>query len=96
MSDFAQDNRIQEFKSDVLYLGLLDRVENFNETGEFFPLDIEELLQDLFYEANISAEEGQLKKEKDAFYNKYLKKGLLVKPVEVEGRLRLKIEIERK
>lgn len=96
MSDFAQDNRIQEFKSDVLYLGLLDRVENFNETGEFFPLDIEELLQDLFYEANISAEEGQLKKEKDAFYNKYLKKGLLVKPVEVDGRLRLKIEIERK
>ena len=96
MSDFAQDNRVQGFKSDVLYLGLLDRVENFNETGEFIPMDVNELLQDLFYEANISAEEGQLKKEKDAFYNKYLKNGLLIKPVEANGSLRFKIELSKK
>ena len=77
-------------------MGLLDRVERFNESGEFFPLDVNELLQELFYEANIQAEEGQLKKEKDAFYAKYLKNGLLVKPVEVDGSLRLQIELKRK
>ena len=59
-------------------------------------LDVDELLRELFYEANIQAEEGQLNKEKEAFYNKYLKKGLLLKPVEVDGRLRLKIELEKK
>lgn len=96
MSDFAQDNRVQGFKSDVLYLGLLEKVKRFNEKGEFFPLEVEELLKELFYEACINLEEGQLRKEKDAFYNKYLKKGLLIKPVEEDGVLRFKIEIERK
>ena len=95
MSDFAQDT-VQKFKSDVLYLGLVERIKHFNETGEFGSLDVNELLQQLFYDANIIGAEGQVKKEKDAFFNKYLKNGLLIKPVLENGTLRFKIEIYKK
>ena len=95
MSDFAMDS-IQQFKSDVLYFGLADRVKHFNNTGEFMTLKVNDLLQELFYEANIEGLPGQVKKEKDAFYNKYLKNGLLIKPVEENGELVFKIEIYKK
>ena len=95
MSDFAQDT-VQKFKSDVLYLGLVEKIKHFNETGEFGCLDVDVLLQQLFYDANIIGAEGQVKKEKDAFFNKYLKNGLLMKPVMDGGKLRLKIEIYKK
>ena len=95
MSDFAQDV-IQKFKSEVLYLGLESRVREFNEMGTFMPLDINELIDELFEEAFIRGEESQLKKEKEVFYNKHLKNGLLIKPVNEEGRLKFKIELKRK
>ncbi len=95
MSDFAQD-KVQQFKSDVLYLGLVERIKHFNKTGEFGTLDVEELLQELFYDANIGGAENQVIKEKEAFFNKYLKNGLLIKPVREDGKLVFKIEIYKK
>lgn len=95
MSDFAQD-KVQQFKSDVLYLGLSERIKNFNKTGEFGTLDIDELLQELFYDASISGAESQVEREKEAFYNKYIKGGLLIKPTTEEGRRVLKIELYKK
>lgn len=95
MSDFAQDV-VQKFKSDVLYLGLESRVREFNETGTFLPLDVDELIDELFAEAYIRCDEGQLKKEKEVFYNKYLKNGLVIKPFNEDGRSRLKIELRRR
>ena len=59
MSDFAQD-KVQQFKSDVLYLGLMKRIKMFNQTGNFGTLDIDNLLRKLFYEADIDAAESQL------------------------------------
>ena len=96
MSDFAQYQKIQNFKSDVLFLGLAERIKRFNSTGEFGSLDVAELLQQLFYDANICGAEGQVQKEKDAFYEKYLKNGLLLKPVLEDGKLVFKIEIYKK
>ncbi len=95
MSDFAQDI-VQKFKSDVLYLGLLEKIRQFNRTGEFHQLDVEELIQEIFYDANIVGAESQIEREKEAFYNRYLKKGLLIKPVEVDSTLKLQIEISKK
>ena len=95
MSDFAQD-KVQQFKTDVLYLGLADRIKKFNATGNFGTLDIEELLRELFYEANICGAENQVEKEKEAFFNRYLKNGLLLKPVTEDGKPVLKIELYRK
>lgn len=95
MSDFAQD-KVQQFKSDVLYLGLAERIKHFNKTGEFGTLDISELLQELFYDANIGGAESQVEKEKEAFYNKYLKGGLLIKPTIEGGKRILKIELYKK
>jgi hypothetical protein len=95
MSDFAQDI-IQKFKSDVLYLGLLEKIRKFNESGEFKWLDVDSLIQDIFYDANILGAVSQIKKEKDAFYNKYLKNGLLIKPIEINGVLRLQIDVSKK
>ena len=96
MSDFAQDQKIQNFKSDVLYLGLAERIKRFNSTGEFGTLDVAELVQQLFYEANIGGAEGQVQKEKDAFFNKYLKNGLLIKPVVEDGKMVFRIEVYKK
>ena len=95
MSDFAQD-KVQQFKSDVLYLGLNERIKRFNKTGEFGTLDIDELLQELFYDANIGGAESQVEREKEAFFNKYLKSGLLIKPVVEDGKRILKIELYKK
>lgn len=95
MSDFAQDS-IQRFKSDVLYLGLVERIKKFNKTGEFGTLNVNELLQELFYDANIIGAESQVQREKEAFYNKYLKNGLLIKPIMEDDELRFKIEIYKK
>ena len=95
MSDFAQDV-IQKFKSEVLYLGLKSRVREFNETGTFMPLSISDLIDEIFDEAYIMAEEGQLKSEKEAFYKKYLKDGFSLKPSNEEDGLKLKIELKRK
>ena len=95
MSDFAQDI-IQKFKTDVLYLGLPEKVRQFNETGDFHQLNVAELLQEIFYDANIVGVESQIKKEKEALYNRYLKKGLLIKHVEVDGVMKLQIELSKK
>lgn len=95
MNDFAQDI-IQKFKFEVLFKGLLKHVNHFNETGEFIYLNVDELLEELFFDANILGAEGQIKKEKEAFYNKYLKNGLLLKPVNENGKLRFKIELYKK
>lgn len=95
MSDFAQD-KVQQFKSDVLYLGLNERIKRFNKTGEFGTLDIDELLQELFYDANIGGAESQVEREKEAFFNKYLKSGLLIKPIVEDGKRIFKIELYKK
>ena len=96
MSDFAQDNKIQKFKSDVLYLGLARHLRNFNSTGTFGSLNVEELLEKLFYDACIGGADGQIQREKDAFFDRFLKGGLLLKPVMVDGALVLQIEVYRK
>lgn len=95
MSDFAQD-KVQQFKSDVLYLGLMKRIKMFNQTGNFGTLDIDNLLQELFYEADIDGAESQLNREKEAFFKKYLKNGLLIKPVMADGKYTFQIELHRK
>lgn len=95
MSDFAQD-KVQQFKSDVLYLGLMKRIKMFNQTGNFGTLDIDNLLRELFYEADIDGAESQLNREKEAFFRKYLKNGLLIKPVMADGKYTFQIELHRK
>ena len=95
MSDFAQD-KVQQFKSDVLYLGLMKRIKMFNQTGNFGTLDIDNLLRELFYEADIDGAESQLNREKEAFFKKYLKNGLLIKPVMADGKYTFQIELHRK
>ena len=94
LSDFAQD-KVQSFKSEVLYLGLESRVREFNETG-YFPTDVYGLVDELFWEAYIKEEEGQLKREKEVFFNKYLKNGLVIKPTNESGVMKFKIELKRK
>ena len=95
MSDFAQDS-IQKFKSDVLYLGLAERIKRFNQGGLFGTLDVTQLIDELFYDANIFGAEGQVEREKTAFFNKYLKSGFTLKPVTVDGKLVLQFEVFKK
>ena len=95
MNDFAQDG-IQKFKADVLYYGLVERIEKFNKNGCFETLDVNELVRDIFYAAEIESEGAQLQKEKDNFINKYLKNGFVIKPVMENGKYHLKMDIPKK
>jgi len=54
------------------------------------------LLQELFYDADIDGAESQVEREKEAFFNKYLKNGLMLKPVTEDGKRSFKIELYKK
>ncbi len=95
MSDFAQDV-IQQFKAEVLYLGLESRVKEFNETGTFIPLKVYDLIDEIFREAYIVGETGQIKREKEAFYTKYFSNGWVIRPVIENDEPRMKIIVKRK
>ncbi|HAL18262.1 MAG TPA: hypothetical protein DCO86_01375 [Spirochaetaceae bacterium] len=77
MDTFAQDERVQRFKQDVLYRLLSDKIKDFNATGcwgEAF-LDADSLVNEFFRQAYIKGADDQMKRERDAFKNKYLKNG---------------------
>ena len=95
MDDFAMD-KVQAFKTAVLYKQLMQRINHFNETGCFEELDAEDLVHTIFQEARVTGGSTQIQKEKDEFFKKYLKDGLVVKPVEQDGRMIFKMEINRK
>ena len=94
MNDFAQDV-IQNFKQDVLSRGLESRIDEFNRTGLFDQLDYSRLVDELFFEAYIRPDhenDGQVKKEKEAFFKKYLKDGLSIKPNTTTGKFEITIK----
>lgn len=94
MNDFAQDV-IQNFKQDVLFRGLESRIDEFNRTGLFDQLDYSRLVDELFFEAYIRPDhenDGQVKKEKEAFFKKYLKDGLTIKPNTTTGKFEITIK----
>ena len=94
MDDFAQD-KVQKFKTSVLMNSLLKRINEFNESGTFAILDVEELLDTIFREACIMGADKQIQQERQVFFNTYLKRGLIVKPIEEDGRLVFKMEFNR-
>ena len=73
MDEFAQD-AIQPYKNKVLERNLLDVINHFNETGYFEYLSVDELLENVFNKSNIKGDKGQIDKEKENFYKKYLRK----------------------
>lgn len=94
MDRFAQD-KVQEFKTQVLVNSLADRIKQFNTSGCFETLDVEELITALFREACINGAGKQIEQERRIFFNRFLKKGLIVKPIERDGRLVFEMEINR-
>ena len=74
---------------------LLRRINDFNESGTFAILDVEELLDTIFREACIMGADKQILQERQVFFNTYLKRGLIVKPIEENGRLVFKMEFNR-
>ncbi len=95
LNDFALD-KVQQFKTNVLQRGLWKKIEEFNSSGTFGTLDVEDLIQELFYDANICGAESQINKEKESFFNKYLKNGFIVRPTEEDGRIVLKMDYIKK
>ncbi len=80
MDMFAQDERVQKFKQDVLYGLLRNKIEEFNATGEWGKdfLNVDYLVSDFFKRAYIKGAEEQMKCERDAFKNKYFKNGFVL------------------
>ena len=95
MDDFAQD-RVQQFKNDVLFANLMERINGFNASGQFAILDIDQLIQTLFNEAGISGQSSQIAKEKEEFYKKYLRAGFVIVPKDTENGKVFKMELNRK
>lgn len=94
MDTFAQD-KVQKFKTTVLLNCLKSKIDDFNTFGTWEQFAIDDLLDVLFTEARIEGAENQIKQERTAFYNAYLKKGLIMKPTEVDGKLQLYLTFNR-
>lgn len=77
MDDFAQD-AIQPYKNKVLVNNFQAILDEFNQSGHFEALDVDELLELIFRRSAVSAAYSQLEKEKQVFFNKYVKKMRLV------------------
>ena len=83
MDEFAHDV-IQPYKNIVLKKNLQSILDEFNDTGRLEFLSVDEMLNQIFYRSGISGRYRQVEKEKQDFYNKYLKKMKLA-IVEKEG-----------
>ena len=95
MDDIAPSKKVQQFKAKVLSMGLESKIAEFNETGNFWPININSLLDELFFDAKISAQsEQELEKEKQAFFDKHLKNGLKIKPVTECGEWKLEMQLQ--
>jgi hypothetical protein len=92
MDEFAQD-AIQPYKNIVLKKNLQAMLDEFNRTGKFEFLSVADMLEILFQRSAITGHYKQIDKEKQDFYNKYLKKLRLVVETREDGALFFKIEI---
>lgn len=92
MDSFAQ-GEVHEFKEQILKLTLNRKIARFNREGVLESLEPMMLVERIFSESRIRGSEEQLIKEKQNFYNRYLKKGLKLNVVEdKEGKLKFKME----
>lgn len=79
MDGFAQAEA-QEYKEEVLVQNLRLIIKEFNEEGSFAYRSPDELVDTIFTKAHIHGPYMQIQNEKEAFKNKYLKKGFVIKP----------------
>ena len=91
MDEFAQD-AIQPYKNIVLRKNLQAILDNFNNSGTLEFLSVEKMLDEIFRRSCISGHYKQIEKEKQDFFNKYLKK-LRVVIEERDGKNYFKFEI---
>lgn len=73
MDEFAHDV-IQPYKNIVLKKNLQLILDEFNSVGRLEFLSVDEMLNQIFYRSGVSGHYRQIEKEKQDFYNKYLKK----------------------
>jgi hypothetical protein len=73
MDEFAQDS-IQAYKNKVLKNNLQIILNEFNEEGRLEFLNTDDIVQNVFRRAGIGCPYRQFEKEKQDFYNKYIKK----------------------
>lgn len=91
MDEFAQD-AIQPYKNMVLRKNLQIILDSFNNSGTLEPLSVEEMLETVFRRSYVSGHYKQIEKEKEDFYNRYVKKiHLTIK--ECDGHNYFKMEI---
>ena len=92
MDSFAQ-SEVQDFKNMVLYQALQQKIADFNTSGTFPIMNPRRLVDAIFQEAYIQGSINQLQTEKEAFYKKYLKKGLKVSVIEENDETYFKMEL---
>lgn len=95
MDDFAQD-KVQDYKERVLFKNIQTIIEEFNTEGTFYYDTPNDLLDYVYNLAGISGNPNQVNQEKQTFYNKYLKNGFIIEPIEENGELTYKMKIYKK
>ena len=86
IGDFAL-GKAQPFREYVLEKGVQKLVDIFNESGSFFPLNSDKIIDNLFHEARIVGSEADIKRQKSNFYDKYIKNIQLVHVLENGSRV---------
>lgn len=92
MDSFAQ-SEVQDFKNTVLLRNLRSKINEFNETAVFATINASELVDQIFQECYIQGSHYQIETEKEAFFKKYIKKGLKVSVVEDDGQYKFQMEL---
>ncbi len=92
MDSFAQ-SEIQAFKNNVLLRNLRTKINEFNENGVFTTINATELVDQIFQECYIQGSYYQIDTEKEAFFNKYIKKGFRISVIEDNGQRKLQMEL---
>ena len=94
INDFSL-KKASRFKEAIMQKCVDKILDRFNSEGIFEPRDAMEIVDNLFTEARITGAENELEREKSAFYDKYLRKGFSVRPVEENGRFVFRMELNK-
>ena len=94
INDFAL-KKATPFKEAIMQKSVDKIIDRFNESGVFEPREAMRIVDTLFTEARITGAENELEREKTKFYDKYLRKGFTVRPVDINGVLTFRMELNK-
>lgn len=94
MDDFLQSTG-KRFEDKVLLFIFEEMLNEFNNTGTIYSLDVDEILDHIFADTFFSQSRDDNLRKRESFYNNYFKKGLLFSIKTINDRKRFVLEVKK-